>query len=85
MKKKKILLLSDDIRLHSGIGTMAREIVVGTVGTFDWVQVGGAVTHPEAGKIQDLSADIAKETGVLDAMVRIYPTSGYGDEQLLDT
>ena len=83
MKKKKILLLSDDIRLHSGIGTMAREIVVGTVGTFDWVQVGGAVTHPEAGKIQDLSADIAKETGVLDAMVRIYPTSGYGDEQLL--
>jgi len=26
-KKKKILLLSDDLRLHSGVGTMSREIV----------------------------------------------------------
>ena len=29
-KKKKILLLSDDLRLHSGIGTMSREFVIGT-------------------------------------------------------
>jgi hypothetical protein len=29
-KKKKILLLSDDLRMHSGIATMSREFVMGT-------------------------------------------------------
>ena len=28
--RKKILLLCDDLRMHSGIATMAREIVVGS-------------------------------------------------------
>ena len=27
-ERKKILLLSDDMRLHSGIGTMAKEIII---------------------------------------------------------
>ena len=31
VKKKKILLLSDDLRMHSGIGTMSREFVKGTI------------------------------------------------------
>ena len=31
MKKKKILLLSDDLRMHSGIATMSRELVLGSV------------------------------------------------------
>jgi hypothetical protein len=35
MKKKKILLLSDDMRLHSGVGNMSRKIVEGTVDKFD--------------------------------------------------
>ena len=30
MAKKKILLLSDDLRLSSGVGTMSKEIVFGT-------------------------------------------------------
>ena len=30
-KKTKILLLSDDLRMHSGIGTMSREFVRGTI------------------------------------------------------
>ena len=51
MAKKKILLLADDIRMHSGIATMAREFVMGTIKHFDWCQVGGAVKHPEAGKV----------------------------------
>ena len=38
-KKKKILLLSDDLRLHSGIGTMSREFVIGTAHKYDWVQL----------------------------------------------
>ena len=28
-QRKKILLLCDDIRMHSGIGTMAKEIILG--------------------------------------------------------
>ena len=58
MKKKKILLFSDDLRMSSGVGTMSREIVLGTAHHFDWVQVGGAINHPEAGKMFDLSSDI---------------------------
>ena len=46
MNKKKILLFSDDLRMSSGVGTMSREIVMGTVHKFDWVQVGGAIKHP---------------------------------------
>ena len=30
-KKKKIILLSDDLRMSSGVGTMSREIVMGTI------------------------------------------------------
>ena len=50
-KKKKILLLADDIRMHSGIATMSREFVMGTIHKYDWVQIGGAIKHPENGKI----------------------------------
>ena len=82
-KKKKILLLSDDLRMHSGIGTMSKEFVLGTVDTFDWVQVGGAIKHPDRGKLIDISHDVRVDTGVQDASVRIYPVDGYGDQQLL--
>ena len=48
--KKKILLLSDDCRLKSGVGTMSREFIRGTCHIFDWVQLGGALNHPDNGK-----------------------------------
>ena len=54
-KKKKILLLSDDLRMHSGIGTMSKEFVMGTCHEYDWVQLGAAIKHPEHGKIIDVS------------------------------
>ena len=54
--KKKILLLSDDLRMSSGVGVMSREIVTGTLREFDWVQIGGAIKHPDKGKIFDLSS-----------------------------
>ena len=82
-KKKKILLLSDDLRMHSGIGTMSREFVNGTVDKYDWVQLGAAVKHPEHGQIADISKDIQKRTGVKDAYVKIYPHTGYGNPQVL--
>ena len=59
--------------MHSGIATMAREIVIGTVQHYNWVQLGAAMKHPEAGKALDLSVTVAKRTGVEDATVRLMP------------
>ena len=42
-ERKTILLLSDDIRTHSGVGTMSKEIVINTAHRFNWVNIGGAV------------------------------------------
>ena len=81
--KKKILLLSDDLRMSSGVGTMSREIVMGTLDEYDWVQIGGAIQHPDAGKIVDMNSSIREETGIEDASLKIYPVNGYGDERLL--
>jgi glycosyltransferase involved in cell wall biosynthesis len=81
--KKKILLLSDDLRMTSGISTMSREIVMGTVDKFDWVQLGAAIKHPEFGTIISLDEDISKRTGVKDAKVKVIPNNGYGDIQTL--
>ena len=38
MAKKKILLLSDDLRMHSGIATQSKEFVFGTLDKYEWVQ-----------------------------------------------
>ena len=83
MKKKKILLLSDDLRMHSGIATMSREFVLGTCQHYDWVQLGAAINHPESGKIIDISADVQKQTGVKDASVKVYASTGYGNPDVL--
>ena len=82
-KKKKILLLSDDLRMHSGIATMSKEFVLGTVDKYDWIQLGAAVKHPDEGKVFDISDAISNDTGVSDANVKIYATSGYGNERVL--
>ena len=59
-KRKKILLMCDDIRVHSGIAHMGREIVINTCHRYNWVNLGGAVKHPEAGQRLDLSEDTGK-------------------------
>lgn len=81
--KKKILLLSDDLRLHSGIATISKEIVLNTVHKYDWIQVGGAMKHPDEGKLFDLSESVREETGVDDALVKIIPVSGYGNQDMV--
>ena len=83
IKKKKILLLSDDLRMHSGIATQTKEFVMGTLHKYDWVQIGGAVQHPEQGKIIEMSEAAQKETGVKDAYLKIYPVSGYGNADVV--
>ena len=46
MAKKKILLMSDDLRMHSGVATVSKDIVFETLNEYDWVQIGGAIKHP---------------------------------------
>ncbi len=83
--RKKILLLCDDIRMHSGIATMAREIVMKSAQKFNWFNVGAAINHPEKGKVLDLSQDINKQLKIEDADVKIQPNNGYGDAMLIRT
>lgn len=78
-KRKKILLMCDDIRTHSGVANMARELVINSVQHFNWVNLAASLSHPEAGKILDLSESLNKEVGISDASVILYPNSGYGD------
>ena len=84
-QRKKILLLCDDIRFTSGIATIAREMVVGTSHAFNWANIGGAIDHPEKGKRLDLSQDTNKFNEIDDSNVVIYPTSGYGDPNMVRT
>ena len=85
MAKKKILLLSDDLRMHSGIATQSQEFVLGTIHHFDWVQLGAAINHPEQGKVIDMRGALEKEWGLKNCSLVIYPTSGYGNEGMLKT
>jgi glycosyltransferase involved in cell wall biosynthesis len=77
--RKKILLLCDDIRMHSGVATMAREFVVNSAHHFNWYNLGAAIKHPDVGKVLDISADINTTRGIDDASVIIQPNNGYGD------
>jgi len=82
-QRKKILLLCDDIRMTSGISTMAREIVIGTAHHYNWVNVGGAIQHPDKGKRFDLNDDTNKNAEITDASVYLYPIDGYGSPELI--
>ena len=82
-QRKKILLLCDDIRMTSGISTMAREIVVGTSHKFNWINLGGAIQHPEEGKRLDISEDTNNIQGITDSSVFIYPINGYGSPEIV--
>jgi glycosyltransferase involved in cell wall biosynthesis len=82
-ERKKILLICDDIRVHSGVATVARELVLNTAQHFNWVNVGGAINHPDAGKRLDLSADTNNNAGLTDSSVILYPTNGYGDARII--
>ena len=82
-QRKKVLMLSDDIRTHSGVGGMAREIIINSAHHFNWINLGGAVKHPEAGQGFDLSQEINKVTGLMDSDVRVVACNGYGDPNIL--
>lgn len=82
-KRKTILLLSDDFRLPSGIGTQSKELIFSTCHHYNWLQLGAAVKHPEAGKLLDISTDVGMITGVPDPSVRVIPFEGYGNPMIV--
>tara|TARA_R110000782_G_scaffold17020_4_gene48146 strand:+ start:54 stop:1505 length:1452 start_codon:yes stop_codon:yes gene_type:complete len=77
-QRKKIMLICDDIRVHSGVATVAKEIVLNTCHHFNWINIAGAITHPDQGKNIDLSEATNQEVGIDDASVFSYPVNGYG-------
>jgi glycosyltransferase involved in cell wall biosynthesis len=82
-QRKNILLLTDDIRLPSGVGNIGKEIVLHTSHKYNWLNIGGAINHPEKGKMFDISEDINNLKGISDAYARVLPIDGYGDPQLI--
>ena len=82
-KRKKILLICDDIRVHSGVATVTKEIVLHTSHHFNWVQIAGAIKHPDQGKKLDLSDEINTQLNLKDSSCVLYPVDGYGNPQLL--
>jgi glycosyltransferase involved in cell wall biosynthesis len=80
-QRKNILLLTDDIRLHSGVANVGKEIIIYSAHKYNWYNLGGAINHPELGKIFDLSDDINKVSGIDDSQVRVQPNNGYGEPQ----
>jgi len=71
-QRKKILLITDDIRLPSGVGNIGKEIVLHISHHYNWVCVGGAINHPDKGKRFDLSADTNQNAGIEDASVFLH-------------
>lgn len=69
-KKKKLLVLSDDIRVPSGVGTMTKRIVMGLKDEFDIIQLGGAIKHGDPNPV------------LLDG-IKVIPVQGYGNSHIL--
>jgi glycosyltransferase involved in cell wall biosynthesis len=82
-QRKKILLICDDIRVHSGVACVGREMVINTAHNINWVNLGGAINHPEKGKRFDLSEDTSQNAGIEDASVFLYPVDGYGNPDII--
>jgi glycosyltransferase involved in cell wall biosynthesis len=82
-QRRNILLICDDIRTPSGVAQIGREIVINTCHKYNYIQVAGAIHHPEKGKRIDLSEDINKQRNLSDSKVHLIPTDGYGDPDLI--
>lgn len=82
-QRKKILFLADDMRLPSGIGTMTKELIIGSAHHYNFFHVGAAINHPDEGKLLDISQELNKEIGIEDSDVKILPFNGYGNQDLI--
>jgi len=82
-QRKNILLLTDDIRLPSGVGNVGKELVLHTSHRYNWINLGAAIKHPDQGKKFDLSAEVNEMRGLTDASVFVVPNDGYGNPDLI--
>ena len=82
-QRKKIIMLSDDVRTHSGVANQAREIIVNTAHRYNWVNLGSALNHPDHLKGFDISGDVNKFAGIEDANVRVLAHNGYGSPEVI--
>jgi glycosyltransferase involved in cell wall biosynthesis len=82
-QRKNILLLTDDIRLPSGVGNVGKELVLHTSHRYNWINLGAAIKHPDKGKKFDLSAEVNEMRSLTDASVFVVPNDGYGDPNLI--
>ena len=73
MARKKLLLISDDLRAPSGVGTQGHWLVKGLIEKYEWdvVQIGGAI-HPQSTQMVQYGPH-----------VQIYPVHGYGDLHMI--
>tara|TARA_Y100001938_G_scaffold64950_1_gene90217 strand:+ start:120 stop:1400 length:1281 start_codon:yes stop_codon:yes gene_type:complete len=53
-----------------------------TLNEYDWVQIAGAIKHPDKGKVLDMSQGL-EDFGIKNGYLKLYPTDGYGDGPLL--
>jgi glycosyltransferase involved in cell wall biosynthesis len=62
---------------------VGKEIVMHTAQHFNWVQIAGAIKHPDKGKVFDLSNEVNKQTGLTDSNIKLFPVDGYGNIELV--
>ncbi len=82
-KRKKILLISDDIRTHSGVATISREIIVNSAHVYNWICIGGLQSHPDKGVRFDMSISVNEVANLQDSWVHSIAVDGYGDDDLV--
>ena len=56
---------------------MSKEIVLNTAHHFNWVNLGGAVNHPDKGKGFNLSDECNKLTGLSDSDIKVFDGDGH--------
>ncbi len=81
--RRKILLISDDIRTHSGVATISREIIVNSAHVYNWICIGGLQNHPDKGVRFDMSTSVNEVANLKDSWVHTICVDGYGDEDLV--
>lgn len=82
-KRKNILLITDDVRSHSGIAHIGRETILNTCHQYNYIQIAGAIGHRQKGQKVDLSKSTQESSGVEDAKCILYPTDGYGNPDMV--
>lgn len=82
-QRKKILFLCDDIRLPSGCGIMGKELIMGMLHRFHFVNLAAGIAHNEAGSCRDASQAVEQELNIPGAYLKLYPYNGYGDAEII--